>query len=61
MNAFYPQKVTLADIMEVISKGYRSVSDEEVAKYTEFMRWFAGVAKSACPHAGKSFFLSIAL
>jgi len=45
--------VTLADVLQVIRQNYKSVSDEEVQKYTEFMVWFASVAKSACPHAGQ--------
>ncbi|XP_018020132.1 uncharacterized protein LOC108676555 isoform X2 [Hyalella azteca] len=42
--------ITLADVLDVIKKGYRTVSDEEMKKYTDFMVWFANVAKSACPH-----------
>lgn len=44
------QPITLSDVLGVINKGYRSVSDEEIKKYTDFMVWFASVAKSACPH-----------
>lgn len=40
----------MEDVIEVLEKGYRSVSDEEIKKYTDFMVWFASVAKSACPH-----------
>ena len=40
-----------ADVLEVVGKGYRSVSDEEIKRYTDFMVWFSSVAKSACPHA----------
>ncbi|KAF2366734.1 ATPase AAA-type core [Trinorchestia longiramus] len=42
--------ITLADVLDVIKKGYRTVTDEEMKKYTDFMVWFANVAKSACPH-----------
>ena len=42
--------ITLVDVLDVISKSYRSVSDEEIKRYTDFMVWFANVAKSACPH-----------
>ncbi|XP_042860074.1 retinitis pigmentosa 1-like 1 protein [Penaeus japonicus] len=45
------QLISLADVLEVVSKGYRSVSDEEIKRYTDFMVWFSNVAKSACPHS----------
>ncbi|XP_071548531.1 uncharacterized protein [Panulirus ornatus] len=45
------QLITLADVLQVVAKGYRSVSDEEIKRYTDFMVWFSNVAKSACPHA----------
>lgn len=40
-----------AEVLEVVSSGYRSVSDEEIKRYTDFMMWFSNVAKSACPHS----------
>ncbi|KAK3872684.1 hypothetical protein Pcinc_022233 [Petrolisthes cinctipes] len=45
------QLITLADVLEVVGKGYRSVTDEEIKRYTDFMVWFSNVAKSACPHS----------
>ncbi|MPC80516.1 hypothetical protein E2C01_075096 [Portunus trituberculatus] len=50
------QLITLADVLGVVNKGYRSISDEEIKRYTDFMVWFSNVAKSACPHSkdGKS-------
>lgn len=45
------QLITLADVLEVVGKGYRSISDEEIKRYTDFMVWFSNVAKSACPHS----------
>ncbi|XP_069984468.1 retinitis pigmentosa 1-like 1 protein [Penaeus vannamei] len=45
------QLISLADVLEVVAKGYRSVSDEEIKRYTDFMVWFSNVAKSACPHS----------
>lgn len=45
------QIITLAEVLEVVSSGYRSVSDEEIKRYTDFMVWFSNVAKSACPHS----------
>ncbi|XP_045616029.2 LOW QUALITY PROTEIN: uncharacterized protein [Procambarus clarkii] len=44
------QLITLADVLEVVAKGYRSVTDEEIKRYTDFMVWFSNVAKSACTH-----------
>lgn len=38
-------------MLEVVAKGYRSVTDEEIKRYTDFMVWFSNVAKSACPHS----------
>ncbi|XP_063883049.1 dentin sialophosphoprotein-like isoform X2 [Scylla paramamosain] len=45
------QLITLADVLGVVNKGYRSISDEEIKRYTDFMVWFSNVAKSACPHS----------
>lgn len=45
------QLITLADVLEVVAKGYRSVTDEEIKRYTDFMVWFSNVAKSACTHS----------
>ncbi|XP_076056145.1 uncharacterized protein LOC143034092 [Oratosquilla oratoria] len=42
--------ITLADVLAVVAKGGRSVTDDEIKRYTDFMVWFANVAKSACPH-----------
>ncbi|KAK7071274.1 hypothetical protein SK128_015988 [Halocaridina rubra] len=51
LNNIAIQVITLAEVLEVVASGYRSVSDEEIKRYTDFMVWFSNVAKSACPHS----------
>ncbi|KAB7507561.1 putative 26S protease subunit YTA6 [Armadillidium nasatum] len=45
--------ITLNHVMSLINRTQKSVSDEEIKKYADFMDWFAEVAKLACPHNSK--------
>lgn len=60
MHAFINVSIlSQADVLEVVAKGYRSVTDEEIKRYTDFMVWFSNVAKSACPHSRDGMFFHL--